>query len=971
MNESEETIGTAADLMEVMAPVKKPEGELLKALVESCPLPMVVLQADAGVVYANAAMASLCGISQDSLGKAGSELFQMPPNFSWASFPGQFSGNSTVTLEVGVVHQSGEVIPVEATASMMANTPGETLVSLYLRDLRPVLAEKEKTAQHLQTLEAALADVRFAINNSADLFCTFDLDGNFLDINNTCLTVLGYTPEDMIGRNYREFIHPDDILTTEDDSRLVQKELVTYNFKNRYLHKSGRVVYISWSTSYVPGSSKAYCTGRDISATIPAEARRQENENMLQALLQTGNDMVAIVDQQGVYTFVSGSIRNDLGFEPEELLGMKAFSSIHEEDLPDVLCKFEQVLKGQDVQTHPFRFKNSAGEWRWLETKAINCLHHPDIQGIVINSRDISDRLAAQKQLERSEKMYKALFDYNPDAVYSLDVQGYYTSVNKGALQMLGMREEDILQKHFNDFAHPDYKEENLLNFERVLKGEAVTTEAHLLDSKQEERIYTFTEIPIFIDGQVVGVHGLAKDITETKQQQKLLSDTAKRLNSILGSIKDAFFTIDCNWRFTYVNQEFGREMGVENEKLIGRDIREIFEPAKFGTFLQQFIRAFEKNSPIHFEEYSDLLQKWLDVSVYPSEEGLSVYIKCINSRKQAETELKKLSLVASKTVNSVYITDEHARIEWVNDGFTRISGYTLEEVLGKRPGDILASPFTSGKVGAIRQKLSLDLPFVQEVQNINKAGDMYWSKLDVTPIVDEHSGGAKKFIVIETVITEQKQAEEERVRLTEELLRRNHHLEQFTYIVSHNLRSPVANILGLTSLLTKTENQEMQKGLTDRLLLTAQNLDTIIRDLNDLLSLQGGLLQAREKLRLSEVVEQALVSLPNDSCQNVTVELNDIDEIVSVRSYLSSILSNLLSNAVKYKSPDRPLEIKVKATLKPEQNMLCLSVSDNGLGINLEKEGKNLFGLYKRFHFHVSGRGLGLYLVKTQAEAL
>jgi PAS domain S-box-containing protein len=430
--------------------------------------------------------------------------------------------------------------------------------------------------------------------------------------------------------------------------------------------------------------------------------------------------------------------------------------------------------------------------------------------------------------------------------------------------------------------------------------------------------------------------------------------------------------TIDKQWRFTYVNRQFEQIMHVRKEDILGLEFQKVFPMEEHSKFYDRYNQVHSTTDPFHFEEFSQISNTWVDVSVYPSEEGLTVYFKEINDRKKAEEELKKLSLVANKTVNSVYITDEQARVEWVNEGFTRITGYTLEEIIGRRPGDLLAGPETdNAQITTIRKKLMANEPFVQEVQNRNKAGEVYWSKLDVTPIVDQETGGGKKFIVIETVITEQKKAEQERLQLTQELLRRNRDLEQFTYIVSHNLRSPVANILGLTSLLANAEPSCAQEGLTSRLRQTAMNLDQIIRDLNEMLSLQAGVLGDWEKVSLPEVVEQALQILPGDCCGDITVDLQGVQEIGSTRSYVSSILSNLLSNAFKYKSPNRPLCLKVTAELQEKGQMLYLTVSDNGLGINMEKEGRNLFGLYKRFHFHVSGRGLGLYLVKTQAEAL
>ncbi|MFC0609216.1 PAS domain S-box protein [Rufibacter quisquiliarum] len=967
----EETLAAAA---EIAAPgLQKEPLPLLyfQELLEHSMEPMLLIAGEGELLYVNKALEELAGKPRATLLQEGvSAVFP----FSGGGFPSiatAFGADGTFSDTLSLLHPVEGGIPVKVNARTFFGPGGQAVASVYLKDLRPSLEAQEKIVGQQETLKVALTDLQQVLENSVDMICTFDLDGNLLHINKICEKILGYSSEELVGRHYREFIHPEDITSTQGDTQELQQTQVTYHFRNRYLHKNGSMVYLSWTSSLVKEAGKVYCIARDITSMIPAEEIRLENESRLQALLQEGFEMIAVIDEKGVFKFVSGSVKNVLGYAPEELVGMDAFTQVHPDDVAHLLEQHRQVLNGQNLLFSPFRCKNRRGAWRWLESRAVNCFHNPTINGIIVNSRDVTERLQTQRQLERSEKMYKSLFDFNPDVAYSLDTNGRFTSVNKVAVELMQMPEEEILNRHFNEFAQLDYVEHNERQFQRVLRGEAITTESSLLNANQEEVFYTFTEIPILIDGEVVGVHGLAKDITHVKRQQLLLEETAKRLNNILESIKDAFFTLDQEWRFTYVNPEFEKTMKARKEDLVGRKITEVYDPAIFEPFYRQFQRAVGKRAPIHFEEYSTYLNSWLSVTVYPSEEGFSVYVKGINSRKRAEAELKKLSLVASKTVNSVYITDEEARIEWVNDGFTRLTGYTLEEVVGRKPGDFLASPATRANVFSIREKLAIEKPFVQEVENMSKSGEVYWSKLDVTPILDEHSGGAKKFIVIETEITGQKKAEEERVRLTDELLRRNRHLEQFTYIVSHNLRSPVANVLGLTSLLMGTEDREMQLTVTDKLRHTAKGLDTIIRDLNDLLSLQGGLLEAREKISLPEIVEQALLSLPNESYQHVTIDLNGIQEIISVRSFMNSILSNLLTNAVKYRSLERPLDIKVTARLEEASNLLCLSVSDNGLGINLEKEEKNLFGLYKRFHFHVAGRGLGLYLVKMQAEAL
>ncbi|WP_210465661.1 PAS domain-containing sensor histidine kinase [Rufibacter roseolus] len=946
--------------------------ELMYALAEYSHEPMMLVQQDGTFLFVNSAICQLVGQTKEFLLKEGRTGLIDLSDDRWEFALKARREHGHYKGEVNLVHKSGIKIPVELGSRTFSTSKGAQFVSVHVRDLRAEKDSQECIEKQQQELKNTVRELQLVLDSTADFICTFSLDGYLLHVNQACHSILGYTPSEMIGKHCTEFIHPEDVAKTADDAKEVIKNSSTLNFKNRYIHKNGSVIYFSWSSSLIKEESKVYCIGRDITKEVLNDSKDRENDYRLQSLLQEGHDMVCILDQEGTYTFVSGSVRHVLGFEPEELLGYKAFDFIHPDHIPEILSDFEQVMAGVDLKTKPFRFKAKSGEWRWIETKGVNCFHHPAINGIIINSRDITDRLEAQNQLERSEKLYKALFENNPDSVYSLDKEGNFTSVNATTVACSGYSEEELLKMNFVQMLHPDWVEETLADYEETLAGVSSTSETVILTAQGEKLNLAITKVPVIVGGELIGIHGIAKDVTETKQQQRLLKETARRLNSILESIKDAFFTLDKNWCFTYVNNKFESSLGVKSHELHGLDVREVYPPEKFGKFYAKFKRAIDLQHPVHFEIFYDGLNKWLDVSAYPSEEGLSVFIKGISARKKVEAELKKLSLVASKTVNSVYITDEEGRIEWVNEGFTRVTGYTLEEVIGRKPGDLLAGPETNPeRVSMIRKKLAYDKPFVQEVQNRSKTGEVYWSKLDVTPIIDDVTGGRKKFIVIETEITEQKKAEEERAKLTEELLRRNRHLEQFTYIVSHNLRSPVANILGLTSLLNTSDNKEFQEGITARLKQTAQNLDYIIRDLNEMLSLQAGFMEERERIFLPEIVDQAIQFLPADSYEKVAVELNGIEEIGSIRSYVSSILSNLLTNAVKYKSPDRPLILSIKAELHEQDEVLCLSVSDNGLGINLEKEGKNLFGLYKRFHFHVSGRGLGLYLVKTQAEAL
>lgn len=232
-------------------------------------------------------------------------------------------------------------------------------------------------------------------------------------------------------------------------------------------------------------------------------------------------------------------------------------------------------------------------------------------------------------------------------------------------------------------------------------------------------------------------------------------------------------------------------------------------------------------------------------------------------------------------------------------------------------------------------------------------------------------NGEPTRLIGVFQDITKQKELDEERNKLLEDLMNKNKNLSQFTYIVSHNLRSPVANILGLTNLMAQQLQDPQMQVMVNHLIKSAKNLDGTFKDLNEILSLKEVSVE-KSDISLDEIFRSITSSLVNQ-IEEANVEFNidfsEINHVFTIKIYLHSILYNLISNAIKYRSPKRPLKIEIKTHL--QKDIWILSVKDNGLGINMERNKDKIFGLYKRFHQHVEGKGIGLYLIKTQAEAM
>jgi signal transduction histidine kinase len=204
------------------------------------------------------------------------------------------------------------------------------------------------------------------------------------------------------------------------------------------------------------------------------------------------------------------------------------------------------------------------------------------------------------------------------------------------------------------------------------------------------------------------------------------------------------------------------------------------------------------------------------------------------------------------------------------------------------------------------------------------------------------------------------------------ELTEHNNRLEQFAFVISHNLRAPMSRIIGLSSILDFTKDADEVSKIARLMMRSTEDLDQIIKDLTEILAVQKINIGSLKQVRLDSILDKVISALGEDingTSTSITADFNEAEEITTIPSYLESIFYNLISNAIKYRHLERSPIISVRSKLHGEY--VQIDVADNGLGIDIETHKESLFSLYKRFHSHVDGRGLGLYIVKTQVTAL
>jgi len=263
--------------------------------------------------------------------------------------------------------------------------------------------------------------------------------------------------------------------------------------------------------------------------------------------------------------------------------------------------------------------------------------------------------------------------------------------------------------------------------------------------------------------------------------------------------------------------------------------------------------------------------------------------------------------------------------------------------------------------------------PYYENAQRVlTNSGEYKWILSRGKIIERDSKNRPLRIIGTHTDISGQKEKEQELMQTLEIVGAQNSRLLNFAHIVSHNLRSHSGNIEMLLDIIDEEEEQEMIDESFGHLRSSSNALTQTIDHLKELVEIQTELIHKRENLNLNKYLGKTLDILAEEINKNKVVIKNSIshEETITFNpAYLESVLLNFTSNAIKYSHPDRPPVISYSITTNHTQKIL--KITDNGLGINLEKHGKKLFGMYKTFHKNQDSRGIGLFITKNQIEAM
>ncbi len=366
-------------------------------------------------------------------------------------------------------------------------------------------------------------------------------------------------------------------------------------------------------------------------------------------------------------------------------------------------------------------------------------------------------------------------------------------------------------------------------------------------------------------------------------------------------------------------------------------------------------------------------MQKTINKRTAELKKEVAIRIEAEQNAKQSEERLE-LALQAAR----LGIWDSYLKTGYVyrNDIWAQMLGYKPYEITPDYEGwRKLVHPEDLERVNESIQKHMIGDTLYDNYEHrlITSKGEWKWI-LSLSKIVaKDENNKPTRLIGIHIDIDDIKKKEIQLKHITEELMITNRELEKFAYITSHNLRAPVVNIVSLLKMIDKQNiKDENSLNIFDKIATSVERLESTLNDLIEVVSAKKLTLAEKTTVYISEVTKNVLSNLETQLIKvdaEVNLNFNAADRILYIRNVLESIIQNLITNAIKYRSLDRRLRIEISTTEDP--GYVYLRVKDNGQGFDSEKYGEKIFRLYERLHHSIEGKGLGLYLVKSQVEAL
>ena len=803
-----------------------------------------------------------------------------------------------------------------------------------------------------------------------------------------CYRICGFEPgsfEPELEKALNIF-HPDDQERVREILAISVRDRKEYKIESRIVRPDGSIRFvISHGLISVNSDNEAdrlFGILHDITEQKEIALALEENRQIYKSLFEQNPQAVYSFDLQGNFLSANDSLSNITDCSVEELLKISFIPFIDPEDLESVYNHFVEATKGE-IQNYNARFISSKGKKGSVNITNFPIIVNQKIIGVYGIARDITLELKAQQDLQRSKEELENVMNSSNDVICTVDENGVFQKVGAACEKVWGYTPDELIGMHYIDLVvSEDVAHTNQIANE-VMNGKEVTNFENRYIKKDQSFIHLIWSARWDSTDKIM--YSIARDATERKEAESKLKKSDQKIVNVLESITDGFYILDKNWTVTYWNREAEKILLVNSSDIIGRNIWETFTDISELRIYNEYKNVMTSRISASFEEFLPHLELWVEMNVYPFEDGISVYFKRINERKVAEENIliakERYDWVAKATNDAIWDWNIKTNGLIWGDGFETLFGYDVKHIIVTL--DSWAEHIHPDDLKRVSEKIlacihgSQDLQWEDEYKYV-KADGSYAYVYDRGFVIRDENGIATRMIGAMQDITERKHNEQilndlhiEVQKRAEELALSNTELEQFAYVASHDLQEPLRMVTGFLNQLEKNYGAQLDDKAKKYIHFAVDGAVRMRQIILDLLeySRVGRHGYDMQLIDLNELIAETVhLNKPLIEESNAIINWGDLPTIKGAKTPLQQVFQNLISNALKYINTVNTPTITINVVKKDKHWLI--SIADNGIGIEAEFFTK-IFVLFKRLHSkeEYSGTGIGLAICKKIIE--
>lgn len=552
------------------------------------------------------------------------------------------------TFESAGLRKDGKEFPFEISITNWEGE-GELFTTSIIRDI-----SYRKNAEKTRSILSAI------VEGSAESIIGVNLEGNILSWNKGAEQTYGYSAKETMGKSY-SLLFPENSSEYREILDTIAKGEIIDHYETKRVTKAGQLIDISLIISPIKDKTGNIiglsAIARDITREKASEEALARSEAQLSMITANMADIICQASIDGVYIYVSPSVKSVLGYQPPDLLGKSMLEGVHPDDRSRVTSCMQDARGKCMTQSVQYRYLRADGSYVWLGTTGTPIYDDEgQVTGFICNSRDITNQKNAEDALRESEAKYRTLVESASDPISLYDENGIFLMANKAGAHSMGEEPADLLGRSLRDFFPPEIAEKQIDLIRRVINTEEGVDMEMFVPYGDKDQWFSTSLQPIYgRDNQIHSVQVISRDITEIKETQlkleQALQDKEMLMKEIYHRVKNNLMVISSllNLQSRYIkdeeakamfkqSQERAQSMAMIHERLYrSADLKHI----NFGDYIRKLARDLFRTyvaDPSRIKLEMDVEDVMIDINIaIPL--GLMVNELISNSMKHAFPE--------------------------------------------------------------------------------------------------------------------------------------------------------------------------------------------------------------------------------------------------------------------------------------------------------------------------------------------